>query len=85
MFQKIREKREMLEAYRKVFTSHEGKLVLKDLMKSSGFYESTYNPDHSVMAFDEGQRALVLRIIHTLNLTPAQVEQMFDADLFEEE
>ena len=84
MLQKMREKREMLEAYRKVFTSHEGKLVLRDMMKSCSFYDSTYNPDHSTMAFDEGHRAMVLRILNTIKLTPAQVEQMFDAELFEE-
>jgi hypothetical protein len=85
MFKKMREKKEMLEAYRTTFNSYEGKMVLRDLMKSCSFYNSVYSADHATMAFDEGQRALVLRIIDTLKMTPQQVETMFDETLFEEE
>ncbi len=84
MINKMRERRETLEAYRKVFNSHEGRLILKDLMKSCSFYDSVFNTDLNTMAFDEGQRALVLRIINTIKLTPSQIDQMFDAEIFEE-
>ena len=84
MLEKIREKRRLLEAYRSVFLSTEGRLVLKDLMRSTYFYDSVQDTDSNVMNFNEGQRALILRILKTLKVSHDQIEKMFDEELFNE-
>jgi hypothetical protein len=83
MFEQAKKKREILESYRKVFSSPEGKLILEDLIKSTKFFETIYHEDHSIMAFDEGQRALVLRIISMVRLKPKDIDKMFDELIFD--
>lgn len=85
MFDKLRKKKEMLEAYRKVFLSPEGKIVLKDLMKSTYFYNTTQDADPTIMAFQEGQRALVLRLLNTLKMSHEHIERMIEEQIFEED
>ena len=85
MLDKLRKKKEMLEAYRRVFLSDDGKLILKDLMKSTFFYSTTQDTDVSIMAFQEGQRALVLRILSTLKMSHEHIERLIEEQIFEED
>lgn len=56
-----------LNAYKKVFSSEEGKEVLADLMKVGRVFESTFDANNPCKtAYNEGIRNIVLRIINFL-------------------
>lgn len=78
MLDRMKEKRHTLEAYKKFFTSEDGKLILKDLIRSTKFFDTTFHTDQSVMAFEEGQRALVLRILRSTKVKQEDIERMFE-------
>lgn len=64
-------------AYEKVFASPEGKKVLWDLMKVSGFLSSSFQPTkpHTV-EFNEGQRNMFLYVLTKVNTTPDKLFQI---------
>ena len=58
-----------------------GEQVLADLRDFAGLNQQTnFHPDPHVMAFREGKRAAVMRVIHHLNLDEAQVQQLIGVD-----
>lgn len=61
--------------YKKVFESEEGQRVLRDMMVSFNFAQNVYAPgdDPMTTAFRDGQRSVVLNVLHTLaiEVTPA--------------
>lgn len=62
--------------YKIVFGSPEGKRVLWDLMKKSGFLDKSYvaNDPHAT-SFNEGARNLVLHIVHRLRINIKKLEE----------
>jgi len=68
----LRRKR-MVEAYRRLFRTADGKKVLKDMMDVCGYSRSSFDSDPVKMAFYEGERAVILRIVKTVNLTDRDV------------
>lgn len=73
--------------YRMLLLTPEGAMrvaserVLADLRDFAGLNKQTiFDPDPQVMAFREGKRAVVMRIIHHLNLDEAQVQQLIGVD-----
>lgn len=75
-------------AYDKVFGSPEGKDVLYDMMDSCNFMGSslldsgTYEP--LAMAFRDGQKAIISRILDTLNTDNEQFMKMIEQKQQEE-
>lgn len=71
---------EVLSAYRQVFSSEPGKVVLYDIIKICGVLKAGYNPDPYATAFNEGLRSCALRILTILRTNPekfkAHVEDM---------
>lgn len=66
-------------AYIELFQSDDGQTVLKDLVKSTGFMNTTHvSGDPYASAFKEGQRALVSRLIRTANVNYAQLTAMME-------
>lgn len=58
-------------AYQKTFADGDGREVLKDLMKSTGYDSTTFVPNSPYdSAFNEGARSVVIRIIKQLNMNP---------------
>lgn len=55
-------------SYQILFNSAEGKVVLNDLMRSCFFYRTTAEANPHETYFNEGQRAVVLRILETLKV-----------------
>lgn len=55
-------------AYQRLFDSEDGKVVLNDLMRSCYFYRTTAEASPHETYFNEGQRAVVLRILETLKV-----------------
>ena len=56
-----------------VFNTDDGQKVLYELMKSAHILNSTYDPNPYEMAYREGERSVVLRILKTLNVDPAEL------------
>ena len=73
----FRRKTDTISAYQKVFISHEGELVLKDLARVCHLDQPTFAPDNMYMtAFREGERSILLRIIKTINTDPEYVMEL---------
>ena len=70
------QRRDMIINYQRTFQSEHGKKVLHDLMKSSLMITTTFDDDPYRTAFNEGQRALVMRILLTINVDPNQMEEL---------
>lgn len=65
--------------YQSTFNSHVGRKVLYDLMRASFYLTPTLDgrhPDAVAMAFNEGQRAVVLRILQILKMNPNKLLEL---------
>lgn len=78
MFWKKREPDQVVRAYREVFNSEAGKIVLEDMMKSFYTLSSTFDPNPHEMAYREGERSVVIRILKTINTDPFQLRQRLE-------
>ena len=65
-----------LLAYRRLFSTEDGQIVLKDLMNSCFFNRSTIGGDPHETYYNEGVRSVVLRIFETANISSERIEQM---------
>lgn len=63
-------------AYRTFFSTEEGEAVLKDLMKSCFFFQTTVAPTPEVTYFNEGKRNVVMQIIETAKLSPEKINKL---------
>lgn len=62
-------------AYKVVFSTGEGRIVLADLMRHFGFtLSSTFDENHAKMALNEGTRTVLIHIGRRLETDPASVE-----------
>ena len=68
--------RNVLQAYRRLFSTPDGETVLKDLMKSCYFFQPSIGRDSHETYFNEGQRAVVARIQTTAHLNESSIEQL---------
>ena len=65
----VKEKRARLAiAYSKVFESEEGKIVLFDIMRVTGFDRTPFTPDPYEAAFNAGRQSIVHDIVRAMNL-----------------
>jgi SOS response regulatory protein OraA/RecX len=67
-----------LADYKRTFSSEQGMRVLNDLVASNYLGESTFSKDLHEMAFKEGQRKVVLRILGILGTDPEKIKQMVE-------
>ena len=69
----------IISAYKKTFSGPEGDVVLEDLMKSCGFFGTTFVPgDSHHTAYSEGARSVVLRILQTIEITSEEMRKIFE-------
>lgn len=66
----------LVKSYRELFSSDEGKEVLHDLCKSCNVYNSTFDGNPHEMAYKEGARSVVLRIMRTIDIDPHELDRM---------
>jgi len=69
-------KAQIIRAYREVFKSEAGKLVLNDLCKSCHIYTSTMDANANELAYKEGERSVVLRILRTIEIDPFELDRL---------
>lgn len=71
-----KKKNVVIYAYKRLFDTEDGKIVLKDMARSCHFDDSTFTGDPYETAFREGERHLFLRIIRTINADPERLLQI---------
>ena len=62
--------------YQQVFSTEEGKRVIKDLEKVCLFKTTTFSKDALIMAFQEGLRAVFLHINTIMNMDIEELERL---------
>jgi hypothetical protein len=65
----------LVKAYRELFHSKVGEEVLHDLCKSCHVYTSTMDSNPQEMAYKEGARSVVLRILKTIEIDPFELDR----------
>ena len=75
---KRHEKAELIRAYVRLFNTEDGKKVLHDLMKACHFFRSTMDSNSHELAYREGERSVVLRILRTIKTDPAELEKFLN-------
>ena len=77
---------DVIRAYKTVFNSSEGKIVLYDMMKVCGFRKSILHPEPVIMGHNEGKRSVIIDIIEVLEKDEKTILDFFrDAATREEE
>jgi len=66
----------LAQAYRTVFATADGKLVLADLARVSGFCRITERGASEVIQYNEGMRATFWRIFSMLRLTHGDMARL---------
>lgn len=84
MFNVRKKKTDLLAAYQVVFKSEDGQKVLYDLMRNHHCLGSTFSSDKMEMALKEGERNVVLRILHFLNTDPQKFLQEIEKGISQE-
>lgn len=62
------------EAYERVFSSEDGKLILDSLLKEVQFDMPSIDKEPLFMAYNDGRKATVQFILNTLNRKPLEVQ-----------
>lgn len=65
--------------YKKTFETEEGKRVFKDLEMTCLYNDQTFDKDSLVMAFNEGTRAVYLRMKKIINMDIEELERIANA------
>jgi hypothetical protein len=68
----------IISDYQGIFNSPQGRNVLKDMMRAHGFLGSSFSTNVLEMAQKEGERNVVLRILHNLNTNVNDVLKYID-------
>lgn len=69
-----------MAAYKNIFTSVDGEKVLKDLMDNHWILKSSYNGNTNDMLLREGEKNVILRILHILDIDINALYERIDRD-----
>jgi hypothetical protein len=83
-FSRIADISRLNDAYKATFTSPDGDLVLKHLMKTFNVYKPTFTTDPATTAFREGQRHVVLSILRFVCRDKEQIKKYIEEGLTNE-
>ena len=63
-------------AYKTVFGTQEGQIVMMDLLRNFGYNRNTtFDPNPGAMAYKEGQRTVLIKIGRQIDLDPIGLEE----------
>ena len=65
--------KKIYNAYRDLFNSPVGRVVLKDLCKAHSVFDGGFDTNSHINAFNSGERNVVLRILTILNMNPNDI------------
>lgn len=77
-------KARLIQAYREVFSTDAGKEVLHDLAKTFHVYHSTMDSNSHELAYREGERSVVIRILRTIEQDPFELDRLIKKGQSEE-
>lgn len=72
------------KAYKKVFSSDEGKTILKHLLELCHFYDTSIGInkdgvlDPSLTIYNEGQRSIILTVLKICNYNNEEINKMLE-------
>lgn len=69
-------KDKIAQAYKRLFATDDGQVVLEDMMRTFHVFNSTMQDSPTETAFNEGGRAVVLRIMNHINSDPKKLQEM---------
>lgn len=69
-------KKELADAYARVFGTDDGDLVLRDLTENSGLFRAGYSDSVTAVSFNEGARASMLYILEKLEESKVDTHQL---------
>lgn len=70
-----------VQDYQKFFSTEHGKRVMYDLFNAHGMMRPTFSKDPMELAFNEGERNVILRILSILKTSPEKlVKQIEESD-----
>ena len=80
----LRERMRLKAAYHDVFTSPQGKMVLKHILTEGYMFKSTFvAKDSHETALNEGSRRLALSILRAVNYDSRELEQLMETQKHE--
>jgi len=65
----------LIEAYKSVFSTEQGKKVLMDLMMKGSMLDTTFSSELNKVLFAEGRRSLVLYILSNIDTDPLALRE----------
>jgi hypothetical protein len=72
----LKELKEMVGKYRRVFSGKDGEAVLADLKKRCFVKETTFSENHGRMAFNEGRRSIFAHITNMKETDPDKLTDL---------
>lgn len=72
----IKEKARIINAYKEMFQTEAGKLILEDLSRICHFKANLFTGDATRTVYNEGMRNVYLYINSVINVDPKAVEEM---------
>ena len=63
----------MDSAYKRVFNTPDGRLILQDLIEQHGVIHSVFDQNPNLMALREGERNVVLRILSLIDCSSNEI------------
>lgn len=63
-------------AYRETFEPPAGQMVLRDIARRGGMFETSMEPDAHMTSFKEGRRSLALEIFQMLRWSDGEIAQL---------
>jgi hypothetical protein len=83
-FQQVADTMRLNDAYKAVFKTPDGDLVLRHLMKSFHVYRPTFSSNAADAAFKEGQRHVVLSILRFICRDANQIKKQLEEVIADE-
>ena len=71
-----RKEKERKQLYDRIFSSEDGRRLLKDLAQRNHVFDVITVPEPSISAFRDGRRSVVIDIINYLNLNLRDMERL---------
>jgi hypothetical protein len=66
----------LISMYKSVFGSENGQRVLWDLMKVSGYTSNNFDENPQQLAYNEGLRSMVIRIVNLVEMDTQQISKL---------
>ena len=78
MLDRLKKEYRLIKAYKSLFNSEDGSLVLKNLLQISGYFCPVSKPSDIIStAFADGKRAMMTEILRRTNVSQERIVRVF--------